>query len=318
MGVTQGPGRRAGPEVAEQPRGHRHPQQDGHAERDQEPPGVAAEPPVERPRDDESGQGRRVAQLVHAVQPRRVVRRLVDQVVPVATGAGADARLGVGRGHGGFDGRVVDVGTGLDPDHPLAGAGLHVEVDGSEVLDAGLRQAGHDVRGAVHVAPEPACDGVGLVGPALAEDAAVVDAQEAEERPGQARVGVDGPSGRAEGVVAPGQVEQVPGDDEDAGPVPGVEGPGELGGQCQRRRRGPRGEQQVAHDHDPAPEGDVDPGAARVGVEGVGAGTDGIEVGGLEIDGVRFDGDGSRPRRVLVLGVGGRGHGPASLKACQR
>src|SRR5665213_3434211 len=98
----------------------------------------------------------------------------MDEVVPVASCAGADARLGVGGGYDGVDDRVVDVGARLDPHHPLAGAGLYVEVDGTQVLDAGLRQPGHDVRGAVHVAPEPAGDGVGLVGSALAEDPAVV------------------------------------------------------------------------------------------------------------------------------------------------
>ena len=83
VGVAQGPGRQAAAQVAEQPRGDGHPQEEGHGEGDEEPPGVAAEPAVERAGDDEPGEGRRVAQLVDALQPRRVLGRVLDHGPPV-------------------------------------------------------------------------------------------------------------------------------------------------------------------------------------------------------------------------------------------
>jgi len=60
-----------------------------------------------------------------------------------------------------------------------------------------------------------------------------------------------------------GEVEQVPGDDQDPGPVPGVQRPGELSGDGQRRGCGVGGKEEVAHDHDPSPERHVDPRPAR-------------------------------------------------------
>ena len=69
----------------------------------------------------------------------------------------------------------------------------------------------------------------------------------------------------ASGSSAAGEVEEVAGDDQDAGAVPGVEGPGQLAGDGQGGRCGLRGEQQVADHHDPPAEGDVDAGAARLG-----------------------------------------------------
>ena len=160
------------------------------------------------------------------------------------------------------------MGAGLHPHHPLAGTGLEVEIHRPEVFDAGLGQPGHHVGGSIDVVAYALGDLLRLVGAPLAEDASVVHLEEPQKGPGQSRVGVDGPAGRAEGVVAARQVEQVPGDDEDAGSVPGVEGLGEFAGQCQRRGSGRRGEQQVADHHDPSAERDVDPGPARLGDEG--------------------------------------------------
>ncbi len=162
-------------------------------------------------------------------------------------------------------GAAVGVDAGLDADHPGAGAGLDVQVDRTEVLDPGGRQTGHHV-GRVRIDPDPGGDDLGLVGAPLAEDPALVLLQEPEEGPGQDRMGVDGPARRAHRVVAVGQVEEVAGDDEDAGTVPRVEGLGELTGQRLRGRRRLGCEQQVADDHDAPAEGYVDPGAAGVRV----------------------------------------------------
>ena len=303
--VAQGPRRQSAPEVTEQPGADRHPQEDGHGEGHEEPPGVAAEPAVEGARHDEARQGRGIGQLVHALQPRRVVGRLVGEVVPVVARPRGEAGLGVGRGRTGGDVGRVDVGGGLDPDHPLAVARLHVQVDGPHVLDAGLGQGLDDVGRALGVAADAPGDLHGLVGAPLAEDAAVVHLEEPEEGPGQRRMGVDGAPRRRQRVVAPGQVEEVAGDDEDARSVPRVEGPGEFAGERQGGVCRTGGEQEVADHHDPSAQRDVDPGASRVGQEGV----DGRRLGHTQ---------GHPPGRALVLGMGGRRHGPHSLRARRR
>ena len=76
-----------------------------------------------------------------------------------------------------------------------------MEVDRAEVLDPGRGQGGHHVRRAVGGGAGPAGQVLGLVGAPLAEDPALVDREEPDQRAGQGRVGVDGPAGRGQRVV---------------------------------------------------------------------------------------------------------------------
>ena len=157
-GAGRGPVAR--PEVAEQPRGDGHPQEQCHAERDEEPPGVPAEPAIEGARYQEPGEGRRVAQVFEPFEPRGVLGRLGDQVsaraaLPVRR---RPPRLGVGGRPGGLSPRrPVRTGggasAGVDPNQAHAGTGLDMEVDRPEVLDAGGGQCGHRVGGAAGAAP---------------------------------------------------------------------------------------------------------------------------------------------------------------------
>ena len=190
-----------------------------------------------------------------------------------------------------------------------------MEVDGPHVLDAGCGQRHHDLgsgfparhgrRGGTLSRPRGEVGG--FVGPLLAKDPPLVGTEEPDERLGQRRVGVDGPTRSGDGIIGPGQVEEVSGDDEDAGAVPGIEGSRQFGRDGDGRRRGGRGEQEVADHHDPPTQRYVDP--CPVGL--------GREVGRRCSCGHRRVG-----RRGLELGrsigVGGGGHVQAILKGTQR
>ena len=307
MGVAERAGRQAGAEVAEQPRCDGHPHQERDGERDEQPPGVPAEAAVEGPRDDEPGEGGRVTEVVHPLEPRGVGARPDGQRAPAAL-AGRRCRrpgLGVGRrrGLGALrQGRGGDPAVaGLDPDDPGARPGLEEEVHGTEVLDPGGGQGGHHVRGAVGRGAGPGRQVLRLVAAALTEDPPVLDPEEPDEGPGQRRMGVHGPARGGEGVRRSGEVEQVAGDDEDARAVPRVECLGQFAGDGEGRGGGVRGEQQVADDHHPSSEGDVDPGAT------------GLE--GRPRCPVRWsDGAGVRP----VPGFGRGGHSPSIVGTGRR
>ncbi len=258
MGVANGPRRQPRADVPEHPGGDRRPQEQGHRDGDEQPPGVPPEPAVEHAGHHEPAEGGRVAQAVQALEPWRVVRRGRAEMAPLAAGRGrvGTAGLGVGgrpdprdalglRGSRGQSARI-----GFDPDHPGAGRGMEMEVDRSELFDAHRRHRGD--RLGVCVVP-------GFVGAGLADHPSIVHGEEPPERAGQGRMGLHRTPGLGHRRPDAGQVEQVAGHDEDAGPVPRVEGAGQLGGDRQGRGRGHRGQQQVAHHHDPAAERDVDP-----------------------------------------------------------
>ena len=113
VGVADGPGRQSRPEVAFHPGRHRQPQQGGHGEGDQQPPGVAADSTVEGPRHHEAGEGRRIAQAVEADQPGGVPVGLGGQRSPSPTGRGGADHSGLGIG-----GRVeLGLRTACTPRH---------------------------------------------------------------------------------------------------------------------------------------------------------------------------------------------------------
>ena len=217
----RGPGARA--EAVQHPRGDRHPEEGGHRERHQQPPGVAAEPPVEHPGGDETGQGGGVAQPIEPLEPgdsswdcsarwrhrprpgwspsppawrrppargpvRRCARRR-RRARRAPPGPGAD-RWWCGGG-----GRPP--GTARRPWPPWP-------------------------------PPSPGGCRTRFVGPGLADQPTLGGVQETAEglaagaggRPCCAR-----PRLRR---VGPGQVEEVAGDDQEPGPLPGLQGPGQL------------------------------------------------------------------------------------------
>ena len=298
MGVADGPCRQPGPEMVEDPWRHRHPQEAGDGERDQQPPGVAPQAAVERAGHDETGEGRRVGQPVQPDEPGRVPIGLGGERTPPPTGRRlADRpRLGVGGrvelGLGTGAARRVGMLPGLHPHHADAGGRVEVQVDGAELLDP-LGGDGGDGLGVGVVA--------GLVGPGLADDPPLLEGEEPGQRPRQLGVGVHRPPALRERRAGGGQVEQVAGDDEDARTVPGVEGPGELPRGRRRRGRGLGGQEEVAHHHDPAAEGHLDPGGSRLRREGHRAGRWGRCV-----------------ELVPDERVGGRSHGPSMVEVRRR
>ena len=251
----QRPPRDARAHVLEYPGADRQPDQpDGH-ERHQDPPCVAPEASVEGSGGHESGQRRRVAEAVHAFEPRRIVLGPLGEMSPTVTGqrpAGGSG-LGVGtRTQPGLADRVVGVIgvlAGLDPDHPNAGGGVETEIDLGERLDAESRQ-GHRHTG---VGGESR-----FVGPDLSDDPSLRLLEKRPERVPKLGMGGHTPlgvGGRRDGVD---EVEEVAGDDQYPRAIPGIQGSGQLDGQRLRRRGRLRGEQEVAHHHHPSPDGDVD------------------------------------------------------------
>ena len=298
VGVEDGPGGQPRPQVPGDPRGDRHPQQAGHDEGDQPPPGVAAQAPVERAGDDEPGQGRGVAQAVEADQPRRILVGPGGQRPPSPAGRGVADHPGLGVG-----GRVelglqptasrrVGVLARLDPDHPGPGGGAEVEVDRPGRLHAPGDDAGHRFGIGVEA---------GLVGAGLADDPSLVDGEEPGQGLVQGGVGLDRATGLGHGSGTAGEVEEVAGDDEYARAVPGVEGPGQLGGDGQGRRGGLGGEQEVADHHDPPSQGHVHPDGPGLGGEPRGHGA---PAEALQVD--------------LAGRWGGRSHGPSIVEAHHR
>ena len=138
VGVADGPGRETRAQMAEDPGGHGHPQEGGHAEGDQQPPCVAPDPPVQGAGDHEPGQARRVAQAVEPGQPRGVVGRLGVERTPSRVRRPSGRRRRAWRRPpdrtrlGAAAPGSVGVLPGLDPHHPDPGGGLEVEVDRAE------------------------------------------------------------------------------------------------------------------------------------------------------------------------------------------
>ncbi len=298
MGVADGPGGDPRSEMTRDPRGHRHPQQAGYDEGHQQPPRVAAQSSVERTGHHEPGQGRRVAQAVEAGQPRGLLAGLGGQRPPVpghggvadGTGLGVGRRVELGLGPGAPGG--IGMLTRFDPDHPGPGGGAEVEVHRPGLLHPPGGDAGHGV-------------GVGvvarLVGSGLADHPPLVHGEEPVERPFQGRVGLDRASGLDQRCGTAGEVEEIPGDDEDPRSVPGVEGPGQLGGDGQSRGGGVGREQEVADHHDPPSEGYIHPGGPGLGGE---PGCHGALPQVFQVD---------RAGRL-----GGRTHGPSIVEAHRR
>ena len=167
---------------------------------------------------------------------------------------------------------------------------MEVEVDRPHLLDPDGGDGGHGL-------------GVGVVArfvrAGLTDDPALVEREEAGERLGEGRMGLDRPPGLDDGRVHAGQVEEVAGDDARA--VPGVEGAGQLCGDGRRRRGGLLSEQQVADHHHPSSQGHLHPGATGLRYEG------GV--------GCRW-----RPPAELhrVLRLCGRGHVPSIVESPRR
>ena len=210
-------------------------------------------------------------------------------------GAGLRVGRGVQRGSGLFLGEHGGTGAvaGVYPDDPDTRAGHQVQVNRTQVLDPCGRQGRHHVRGRGRWDPGVCSGSLGLVGAPLAQDTPIVDTEESDEGLGQRRMGIDGTPGRRHRILFADQVEEIAGDDQDSGAVPGVEGLGQLRGERQGRCGGIRCEQQVTHHHDPLTQGDVHTDATRL--EGhlfhVGDDSQGFE-------------------RARVFGVGCRAHFP--------
>ena len=151
----------------------------------------------------------------------------------------------------------------LHPHHPDTGGGVQIEVDRACRLDTLGRHGTARVR--VGVVP-------GFVGAGLADDPPFVDGEEAGQRLVERRMGLERLLGLGQRGCRTGQVEEIPGDDQDPWAVPGVQGPRHLGGDGRSRGGGLRGQEQVADHHDPPAQGNLDTGDARFGREGASLG----------------------------------------------
>ena len=201
---------------------------DGEQRRDPDEP---AEPAVEGAGADEPPGRAGVLEAVDAGQPR-----------PVLGGPGVgDAR------------RAVDRVPRSDEDAPVTGRGHEVQVDGLGDLEPERVELGHDGRvgGDLRIPPT-----------GQDEQAAVRPGGEAADRVGQLAVSVEGPPDEVgiERLVAAPAGEQVPADDDRPWALPPFERLGDVGRQRLGRRRALGRQQQVADDHDPTTERDVDPG----------------------------------------------------------
>ena len=226
---------------------------------------------------------------MQAFEPGGVALRSFGQFPPALAGQRALDRAGLGVSRwielrlGGAGRRCIGVLTWFDPHGAGPRRRVQDEVDTAGPLHPQIHQRRHGVRVGVESR---------LVGSGLPDDPAFVAFEEAGECLSQFGMGPHGRLGLLEGGSVPGQVEQVAGDDQDPGTVPGVEGPGQLTGEHQRGGSGLTGEQEVAHHHDPTPDGDVD---------------DGIDVRGSF--GARSGfGQGNRVAGDGILGRGGRCH----------
>ena len=138
--------------------------------------------------------------------------------------------------------------AGLDPHHPAARPGVEPEGDGERPLRAQL--VGQGAEGGV-VPCQPA-----VPGPGQADHPAPLAFPEGGDGRGQLGVGleglagVDGPAGH--------ELEQISAEQEDARPVPGVDGRRQVAGGRRRGRRRVLVQQQIADDQHPPAHGDVD------------------------------------------------------------
>ena len=217
----------------------------GGGEGDEEPPRVPQGPAVDEAGGQEAGQSRGVGQALHSRQPRRPgppERRedLGGQVV-AERGVGRAARVLAGAAG-------VEAVARLDPHHPVACPRLQTQ--GQSQRPLGTELVGHG--------PE------GLVVPGQAAVLAAGQADHpaslavAEGGHGRGQLGVGGESlGRVDRGRGH-QLEQVAGEDQDAGSVPRVDGGGQLRRGRARRRGGVLFKDQVAHDQDPAADGHLD------------------------------------------------------------
>jgi len=223
----------------------------------EQPPHVPAQPAVEGPGGDEPGQGRRVAQTAHAGQPRGVRLVLPGQVLP---DPGGHRRIGRRRGTvraPRATGAVGSVGllARLDPHEAHPRRGVEPEVDRTGLLHPQGGQGRH--RGRVGVVAR-------LVGAVLADDPSLVLGGEPAHGVPEPGMRAEGPTALLQGRPGTGEVEEVAGDHQDPGAVPAVEDQGQLARDGERRRGGLGGEEQIAHHHDPAADGDVHRDHARV------------------------------------------------------